>query len=61
MVSITGDGDREDNRETESDKCEAGTQEIVAKAKKGELSKAKVDECFNGWKGHTAKGTSYQL
>lgn len=34
---------------------------LVAKAKKGELSKAKADECFNGWKGHAAKGTSYQL
>lgn len=34
---------------------------LVAKAKKGELSKAKVDECFNGWKDHAAKGTSYQL
>lgn len=34
---------------------------LVAKAKKGELSKAKVDECFHGWKDHAAKGTSYQL
>lgn len=34
---------------------------LVAKAKKGESSKAKVDECFNGWKDHAAKGTSYQL
>lgn len=34
---------------------------LVAKAKKGEPSKAKVDECFNGWKDHAAKGTSYQL
>ena len=47
-------------------KCKKGVMwkklyRLVAKAKKGESSKAKVDECFNGWKDHAAKGTSYQL
>lgn len=34
---------------------------LVAKAKKGELSKAKVDECFNAWIDHASKGNSYKL
>ena len=34
---------------------------LVRKAKKGEITKAKVDECFRGWKDHAAKGNSFKL
>lgn len=34
---------------------------LVAKAKKGEITKAKVDECFRGWKDHAVKGNSFKL
>lgn len=34
---------------------------LVAKAKRGEITKAKVDECFRGWKDHAAKGNSFKL
>lgn len=34
---------------------------LVAKSKKGLMTKAKVDECFNSWKDHASKGNSYKL
>ena len=33
----------------------------MAKAKKSEITKAKVDECFRRWKDHEAKGNSLKL
>lgn len=34
---------------------------LVEKAKKGEMTKAKVDDCFEGWKAHAEKGNSQKL
>lgn len=34
---------------------------LVNKSKRGEISKSKVDECYNGWKAHARKGNSYML
>ena len=36
-------------------------RKMVKKAKKGELTKAKVDECFKSWKNHASQGNSYNL
>lgn len=33
----------------------------VQQAKRGEKPKAKVDECYNGWRNHAAKGNSTKL
>lgn len=34
---------------------------LVQQAKRGEKPKAKVDECYNGWRNHAAKGNSTKL
>lgn len=34
---------------------------LVAKSKRGEISKEKVDESYNAWKNHASKGNSYKL
>lgn len=34
---------------------------MVAKAKRGKLPRAKVDECYNSWKAHIMKGNSHNL
>ena len=34
---------------------------LVAKAKRGETTKAKTDECFNAWKEHASHGNSWKL
>lgn len=34
---------------------------LVHKCKRGEISKAKVYECYEGWKAHADKGNSYKL
>lgn len=34
---------------------------MANKVKRGELSRAKVNECYNSWKAHAAKGNSHNL
>ena len=34
---------------------------LVRKAKRGELTKAKVDECYYAWRNHASKGNSFKL
>lgn len=34
---------------------------LVAKAKRGEITKAKADECYRSWKAHASEGNSYKL
>lgn len=34
---------------------------LVKRAKAGEITKAKADECFNSWKENASKGNSYKL
>lgn len=34
---------------------------MAEKAKRGEMEKSKVDECYRDWKDHASKGTSYML
>ena len=34
---------------------------MVAKAKRGEMTKAKVDECYNAWKAHAKRGNTWKL
>ena len=34
---------------------------MVAKAKRGEMEKTKVDECYYAWRNHASKGNSYLL
>ena len=34
---------------------------LVAKAKRGEISKEKVDESYNAWRNHASKGNSFKL
>ena len=34
---------------------------LVQQAKRGEKTRAKVDECYNGWRNHAAKGNSTKL
>lgn len=34
---------------------------LVHKAKRGEITKEKVDFCYKGWKAHAEKGNSYKL
>lgn len=34
---------------------------LVAKAKRGEISREKVKECYEGWKNHAEKGNSVRL
>lgn len=34
---------------------------LVNKAKRGEMTKEKVDECYKGWKAHAEKANSYKL
>ncbi len=34
---------------------------LVALAKKGERTRAKVDECYSAWRNHASKGNSYHL
>lgn len=36
-------------------------RKMVHKAMKGEMTREKVDECYNSWKNHAGKGNSYQL
>ena len=36
-------------------------RKLVALVKKGERTRDKVDECYEAWKNHAAKGNSYQL
>lgn len=36
-------------------------QKMVNKSLKGEIPRAKVDECYNAWKNHAGKGNSYHL
>ena len=34
---------------------------LVNLAKRGEITKAKADECYRSWKAHASKGNSYKL
>ncbi len=34
---------------------------MVAKCKRGEITREKVDECYRSWRAHAAQGTSYTL
>lgn len=34
---------------------------LVQKAKRGEISRAKVDQCYESWRNHAAKGNTYKL
>ena len=34
---------------------------MAKKVKRGEMDKAKADECYRGWKAHAVKGTSHKL
>lgn len=34
---------------------------MAKKVKRGELTREKVDECYNAWKAHASKGNSYKL
>lgn len=34
---------------------------LVSLAKKGEITKAKVDECYRSWKANASRGNSYKL
>lgn len=36
-------------------------RKMVAKAKHGEMTREKVDECYNAWKNHARNGNSYKL
>lgn len=36
-------------------------RKMVHKARKGEMCREKVDECYNAWKNHAGKGNSYKL
>jgi len=36
-------------------------RKLVKKAKNGELTREKVDECFEAWKAHACKGDTYNL
>ena len=36
-------------------------KKMVAKSKHGDISKDKVDECYNAWKNHAQHGNSYKL
>ena len=36
-------------------------KKLVHLAKKGERTKAKVDQCYESWKNHASKGNTYQL
>ena len=36
-------------------------QRLVSLAKRGEITKAKVDECYKSWKANASKGNSYKL
>lgn len=36
-------------------------RKMVCKAKNGEMTRHKVDECFESWKAHAQKGNSYHL
>lgn len=36
-------------------------KKLVNKAKRGEITKAKVDECYRAWKNHASKGNSFKL
>ncbi len=34
---------------------------MVAKSKRGEMERSKVDECYRAWRNHASKGNSYRL
>ena len=36
-------------------------RKMVLKAKRGEMEKSKVDECYHAWRNHASKGNSYLL
>lgn len=36
-------------------------KKMVLKAKRGEITKEKVDECYRTWKNHASKGNSYKM
>ena len=36
-------------------------RKLVRKAKRGEITKAKVDDCYQSWRSHASKGNSFHL
>lgn len=36
-------------------------KKMVRKAKRGEMTKRKIDECYGSWRNHASKGNSYKL
>ena len=36
-------------------------RKLVRKAKRGEITKAKVDDCYQAWRSHASKGNSFRL
>lgn len=36
-------------------------RKLVRKAKRGEITKAKVDDCYQAWRSHASKGNSFHL
>lgn len=52
---------RTHSRTTSSDARKKEATELVRLAKRGEITKAKVDECYKSWKANASKGDSYKL
>lgn len=36
-------------------------KKMIAKAKNGEMTKEKIDECYESWKAHASKGNAYKM
>ena len=36
-------------------------KKMIAKAKNGEMTKEKIDECYESWKAHASKGNTYKM
>ena len=53
---------REPDRKPDKIKAKRKTlRRLVAKSKRGELPRKKVDESYQTWRSYAAKGDSYQL
>lgn len=49
------------NQQLEAIDLRRKLRRLVAKAKRGEITKAKADECYRSWKANASKGNSYKL
>lgn len=45
----------------QNQQLQACTKAMVAKTKRGEMERSKVDECYRSWKNHASRGNSYML